>query len=31
MDTLKYAAQRAMYLLGSLAAIAIVINGAKRW
>lgn len=31
MDKIKYAAQRAMFLLGSLAAIAFVVNGAKRW
>jgi hypothetical protein len=31
MDKLKYAAQRAMFLLGSLAAFAIVVDGAKRW
>ena len=31
MDKMKYVAQRAMLLLGSLAAFAVVIDGAKRW
>jgi len=31
MDKFKYAAQRTMLFLGSLAAFAFVINGAKRW
>jgi hypothetical protein len=31
MDKLKYVAQRAMVLLGSVAAFAVVIDGAKRW
>jgi hypothetical protein len=31
MDKVKFAAQRAVALLGSLAAFAFVIEGAKRW
>jgi hypothetical protein len=31
MDKLKYVAQRAMVLLGSVVAFAVVIDGAKRW
>jgi hypothetical protein len=31
MDKIKYVGQRAVLFLGSLAAFAFVINGAKRW
>ncbi len=31
MTTLKWYAQRATMLLGTLAAFVVVINGAKRW
>jgi|tagenome__1003787_1003787.scaffolds.fasta_scaffold15979828_1 hypothetical protein len=31
MITAKYLAQRAMMLLGTMAAFAFVISGAKRW
>jgi hypothetical protein len=31
MDKVKYAAQRAVVLLGTLAAFAFMIDGAKRW
>jgi hypothetical protein len=31
MDKVRYVAQRAMILLGSVAAFAFMIQGAKRW
>jgi hypothetical protein len=31
MDKIRYVAQRAMVLLGSVAAFVVVIDGAKRW